>query len=102
MLARLITPRALPRRRRRRDARRRRPIPGSSGKTVRCRLNRSADRQLDGALPTVVLSRLQPTTRAYAERRRAERRTDREIKRYAAREVYYRRLQTPPSARDAA
>jgi hypothetical protein len=48
------------------------PIPASSGKTIRHRLNRSGDRQLNRALHTVVLSRLQrdPATRAYAERRR--------------------------------
>jgi len=79
------------------------PIPASSGKTVRYRLNRSGDRQLNRALHTVTLSRLQrdPRTRAYAERRRAEGKTDREIKRclkrYIARELY-RRLEAPPSA----
>jgi transposase len=79
------------------------PIPASSGKTVRYRLNRSGDRQLNRALHTVVLSRLQrdERTRAYAERRRTEGKTDREIKRclkrYIARELY-RRLESPPSA----
>jgi transposase len=78
------------------------PIPASSGKTVRYRLNRSGDRQLNRALHTVTLSRLQrdERTRAYAERRRAEGKTDREItrclKRYIARELY-RRLESPPS-----
>ena len=79
------------------------PIPASSGKTVRYRLNRSGDRQLNRALHTVTLSRLQhdERTRAYADRRRAEGRTDREIKRclkrYIARELY-RRLEASPSA----
>jgi transposase len=79
------------------------PIPASSGKTVRYRLNRSGDRQLNRALHTVVLSRLQrdERTRAYADRRRAEGKTDREIKRclkrYIARELY-RRLESPPAA----
>jgi transposase len=83
------------------------PIPASSGKTVRYRLNRSGDRQLNRALHTVVLSRLQrdERTRAYADRRRAQGKTDREIKRclkrYIARELY-RRLESPPSALDAA
>lgn len=60
------------------------PIPASSGETVRHRLNRSGDRQLNRALHTIVLSRLQhdAETRAYAARRRAEGRTDREIKRF--------------------
>jgi transposase len=83
------------------------PIPASSGQTVRYRLNRSGDRQLNRALHTVVLSRLQrdERTRTYADRRRAEGKTDREIKRclkrYIARELY-RRLETPLSALDAA
>ena len=76
------------------------PIPASSGKTVRYRLNRSGDRQLNRALHTVTLSRLQhdERTRAYADRRRTQGKTDREIKRclkrYIARELY-RRLETP-------
>jgi len=59
------------------------PIPASSGQTVRHRLNRSGDRQLNRALHTIVLSRLQhhADTRAYAERRQAEGRSDREIRR---------------------
>ena len=46
------------------------PIPASSGQTVRVRLNRSGDRQLNRALHTVVLSRLRydPDTRADAAR----------------------------------
>jgi transposase len=79
------------------------PIPASSGKTVRHRLNRSGDRQLNRALHTIALCRLQrdPRTRAYADRRRAQGKTDREInrclKRYIARELY-RHLETPPAA----
>jgi transposase len=78
------------------------PIPASSGKTVRYRLNRSGDRQLNRALHTIAMSRLKtdPATRAYAERRRTEGRTDREIKRclkrYIARQLY-RQLETPPA-----
>jgi transposase len=83
------------------------PIPASSGKTVRYRLNRSGDRQLNRALHTVTLSRLRydERTRVYADRRRAEGETDREIKRclkrYITRELY-RRLETHPSTLDAA
>jgi hypothetical protein len=80
------------------------PIPASSGQTVRYRLNRGGDRQLNRALHTIALSRLrhhQPT-RDYAERRHAESKTDREIrrclKRYIARQLY-RQLENPP-ARD--
>ncbi|MFE9187807.1 IS110 family transposase [Micromonospora haikouensis] len=83
------------------------PIPASSGKTVRYRLNRSGDRQLNRALHTIVLTRLQrdERTRAYADRRRAQGKTDREIKRclkrYVAREIY-RHLETTPQPLDAA
>jgi transposase len=83
------------------------PIPASSGKTIRYRLNRSGDRQLNRALHTITLCRLQrdERTRAYADRRRAEGKTDREIKRclkrYIARDLY-RRLESPPSTLDAA
>lgn len=79
------------------------PIPASSGKTVRYRLNRSGDRQLNRALHTIVLTRMQRDlrTRTYADRRRAEGKTDREIKRcltrYIARELY-RRLESPLAA----
>jgi transposase len=82
------------------------PIPASSGKTVRYRLNRSGDRQLNRALHTVTLCRLQrdPRTRAYANRRRAQGKTDREIKRclkrYIARELY-RRSKHHPQRLDA-
>ena len=61
---------------------------------MRYRLNRSGDRQLNRALHTVTLSRLphDERTRAYADRRRTEGKTDREIKRclkrYIARELY--------------
>ena len=70
------------------------PIPASSGQTVRHRLNRSGDRQLNRALHTVALSRLQhhAPTKAYAARRTAEGKTIRDIKRCLkraiAREVY--------------
>jgi transposase len=70
------------------------PIPASSGQTVRVRLNRSGDRQLNQALHLIVLTRLRydPATRAYAQRRRAEGKTNREIRRclvrYVARQLY--------------
>jgi transposase len=79
------------------------PIPASSGKTVRYRLNRAGDRQLNRALHNITLSRLRydPDTRAYAERRRGEGKTDRDIKRclkrYIARQLY-RQLETGAAA----
>jgi transposase len=76
------------------------PIPASSGQTVRYRLNRCGDRQLNRALHVVVVHRMRhdPATRAYVERRRAEGKTDREIrrclKRYVARQLF-RQLEQP-------
>jgi hypothetical protein len=69
--------------------------------TTRHRLNRCGDRQLNRALHVVVLCRLRydPATRAYAERRRAEGKTDREIKRCLKRYVsrhLFRVLENPP------
>lgn len=70
------------------------PIPASSGQTIRHRLNRGGDRQLNRALHTIVLSRMRfhPETRAYVQRRTAEGRTPRDIKRclkrYVARRLF--------------
>jgi transposase len=70
------------------------PIPASSGQTVRHRLNRGGDRQLNRALHTVVLSRMRfhPETKAYVTRRAAQGMTPREIKRclkrYLARRLF--------------
>jgi len=70
------------------------PIPASSGKTVRRRLNPGGDRQANHALWRIVFTRMgsDPATRAYVERRTAEGKSKKEIirclKRYVAREVY--------------
>ncbi|QNJ93879.1 IS110 family transposase [Mycolicibacterium fluoranthenivorans] len=70
------------------------PIPASSGNTVRHRLNRGGDRRLNRALHMAVVTRMthDPDTKAYVERRRAEGRTTKEIrrclKRYLARHLY--------------
>jgi transposase len=65
------------------------PIPASSGQVTRHRLNRSGDRQLNRALHTIVVARLRddPTTRAYAARRRAEGKSVRDIRRCLKRAV---------------
>ncbi|HEY5286282.1 MAG TPA: IS110 family transposase [Solirubrobacteraceae bacterium] len=79
------------------------PIPASSGQTVRHRLNRSGDRQLNRALHTIVLCRMRDDarTRAYAARRQAEGRSTREIKRclkrYTARHLYRLLQASPPN-----
>ena len=71
------------------------PIPASSGKTHRHRLNRGGDRQANAALYRVVLSRMRwdPRTRAYVARRTTEGLSKKEIirclKRFIAREIYY-------------
>lgn len=70
------------------------PIPASSGNTVRHRLNRGGDRGLNHALHTAAITKMRcdPNTRAYTERRLADGRTHREIrrciKRYLARHIY--------------
>ncbi|GAA1576889.1 IS110 family transposase [Dactylosporangium maewongense] len=70
------------------------PIPASSGRTTRHRLNRSGDRQANAALYRVVLCRLRwdPRTREYVQRRTKEGLSKKEIirclKRYIARELY--------------
>jgi transposase len=70
------------------------PLPASSGMTTRHRLNRRGDRHLNCALHIVAIQRQRhdPATKAYFERRRAEGKTDREIrrclKRYIARELF--------------
>lgn len=59
------------------------PLQASSGNTVRHRLNRGGDRQLNMALDVIAKSRMRfdERTQKYVERRTAEGRTYREIKR---------------------
>ena len=70
------------------------PVPASSGRTGRHRLNRLGDRQLNRALHVIAITRMRhhPATLAYIQRRRAEGKTDKEIrrciKRYLARHLY--------------
>jgi transposase len=70
------------------------PVPASSGKTVRHRLNRGGNRDANRALHVLALGRMSwdERTRAYVARRTAEGKRKREIlrclKRYVAREVY--------------
>jgi hypothetical protein len=70
------------------------PIPASSGQTIRYRLDRSGDRQLNRALHMIIVTRRrthEPTI-AYIERRTQEGKTRREatrcLKRYLARNLY--------------
>lgn len=70
------------------------PIPASSGRTDRHRLNRGGDRHANAALYRIVLCRLRwdPRTRDYMERRTKQGLSKPEIirclKRYIAREIY--------------
>ena len=80
------------------------PIPASSGKTVRHRLNRGGDRQANSALHEIARQRVMrdPETAEYAERARGRGKSDREVmrclKRYVAREAY-RALMRPHEIR---
>lgn len=71
------------------------PIPASSGKTERHRLNPGGDRQANRTLYMITIVRLRfcQRSRAYAARRTAEGRSKKEIirclKRYIAREIYH-------------
>jgi transposase len=70
------------------------PLPASSGQTIRHRLSRGGDRQLNRALHSVILHRRQhdPATRDYITRRTAEGKSARDatriLKRYLARHLY--------------
>jgi transposase len=71
------------------------PVPISTGKTKRHRLNRAGDRQANAALWHIVMTRIaakHPPTVAYIERRKSQGHTTRDaircLKRYVAREIY--------------
>jgi transposase len=80
------------------------PIPASSGKTHRHRLNRGGDRDANRALYIVAVVRLacDPRTQAYVARRTAEGLSKAEIlrclKRYLARELYHVLVTRPTPA----
>ncbi len=69
------------------------PIPASSGRTIRHRLDRGGDRKLNNVLHQIVITRRKhdPHTIASIERRRREGKIEREaircLKRYAARHL---------------
>ena len=77
------------------------PIPASSGQTIRHRLDRSGDRQLNRALHQIIVTRrrIHAPTIAYIERRTQDGKTRHEatrcLKRYVARNLY-RLLENPP------
>jgi transposase len=77
------------------------PLPASSGKTVRHRLSRSGDRQVNNAIHTIARSRAlhHPETRAYIDRRISEGKTPREamrtLKRHLSRSLFKRLTSVP-------
>jgi transposase len=79
------------------------PIPASSGRTVRHRLNRGGNRQLNRALYTIAITEIRADTegRSYYERKRAEGKTSREALRCLKRrlsDVVYRTLRADQAA----
>jgi transposase len=70
------------------------PVPASSGKVIRHRLNRGGDRAANSALHVIAIGRLRtdPKTKAYIAKKIAEGHSKLEalrcLKRYIAREVY--------------
>ncbi len=77
------------------------PLPASSGKTVRHRLSRGGDRQVNNAIHTIALSRSlhHSETRAYLDRRINEGKTKREamrsLKRHLSRRLFHRLIEVP-------
>lgn len=77
------------------------PIPASSGRTQRVRLNRGGDRQLNCALHRIAVTRARtcPHTRAYLDRKLTEGKTNAEayrcLKRHLARQVWHLLTNTP-------
>lgn len=77
------------------------PQPASSGKTIRHRLSRGGDRQVNNAIHTIALSRsLHHTeTRTYLDRRISEGKTKREamraLKRHLSRNLYKQLVDEP-------
>lgn len=77
------------------------PLPASSGKTVRHRLSRGGDRQVNSAIHMIAIhrARCHPETRTYLDRRISEGKTKREamrsLKRHLSRNLY-KRLTTVP------
>jgi transposase len=77
------------------------PQPASSGKTIRHRLSRGGDRQVNNAIHTIALSRSlhHAETRTYLDRRISEGKTKREamraLKRHLSRNLFNRIINAP-------
>lgn len=83
------------------------PIPASSGKTIRYRVNHGGDRRLNAALYRIVITRARgdQTTRDYIERRTRQGLSPKEIrrclKRYLARSIWRLLNRTHPAPTQA-
>ena len=83
------------------------PIPASSGKTTRHRLNRGGDRRANSAIHTIALVRMSsdPRTKAYIAKKKSEGKSTLEaircLKRHIANELF-RTLTDPPAIPDIA
>lgn len=81
------------------------PIPVSSGKTNRHRLDRRGNRQINTAIHRVAVTRARchPETRAYLDRKRSEGKSNREaircLKRHLTRRIWHL-LQPPTPTRE--
>ena len=82
------------------------PIPISSGKTNRHRLDRGGNRQINAAIHRVAITRARchPQTKAYLDRKRAEGKTTREaircLKRHLARRIWHLLQPAPHPVQD--
>jgi transposase len=83
------------------------PIPVSSGKTNRHRLDRGGNRQINAAIHRIAVTRTRchPETRAYIARKRSEGKTTKEaircLKRHLARRVWHLLQTTSPNPNQA-
>ena len=82
------------------------PIPASSGKTIRMRLNRGGNRQANAALYRIAITRMRDheATKIYVIKRTAQSKSKREITRCLKRYIvpeFYRELCAPKHPRSA-
>jgi transposase len=78
------------------------PIPVSSGKTDRHRLDRGGNRQINATLHRIAVARCHPETQDYIARKRSEGKSTKEaircLKRHLARRVWHLLQATPPGS----
>jgi transposase len=78
------------------------PIPVSSGKTDRHRLDRGGNRQINATLHRIAVARCHPETQDYIARKRSEGKSTKEaircLKRHLARRVWHLLQTAPPGS----